>query len=70
MTKDRIAGIDLKARFPRPLPPGHLAGSSGLLTGSTPDTFFPTSEEEAARAGVLLGLRTTETCLSWAFEER
>src|SRR5512134_1748781 len=49
VSKDRIAGIDLKALPPDPSPPD-MWQDQAACHGIDPDTFFPTSEEEAGPA--------------------
>ena len=68
MTKDRIAGIDLKALPDDPSPPD-IWQDQAACYGIDPDTFFPTSEEEAGPAlAFCSACDIRETCLAWALK--
>jgi hypothetical protein len=63
VSKERIAGIDLSA----PPQPSPICGrTEPPVTASTPDVFFPTSEEEAG-SRVLRVLRDPRR-LAWALK--
>jgi WhiB family redox-sensing transcriptional regulator len=68
VSKERIAGIDLKSLPPNPAPPDmwqELAACHGI----DPDVFFPTSEEEAGPALAYCGAcGIREMCLAWALK--
>ena len=66
MTRDRVAGIDLKTLPMNPAPPD-LWQDEAACNGIDPDLFFPTSEEEAGPALAYCGAcRYQQTCLAWA----
>ena len=68
MNRDRIAGIDLKTLPPNPSPPDIWQDQAACF-GIDPDTFFPTSEEEAGRRSRSARPATSsETCLAWALK--
>jgi WhiB family redox-sensing transcriptional regulator len=68
VNKDRIAGIDLKTLPPDPSPPDMWQDQAACY-GIDPDTFFPTSEEEAGPALAFCGAcRIRQTCLAWALK--
>ncbi|MFM7718020.1 MAG: WhiB family transcriptional regulator [Actinomycetota bacterium] len=66
MYRERIAGIDLRSLPQNPLPPDAWQDSAACH-GVEPDTFFPTSEEEAGPAlAYCTGCPSREVCLAWA----
>ena len=68
MTKDRIVGIDLKALPADPSPPD-IWQDQAACYGIDPDTFCPTSEEEAGPAlAFCSACDIRETCLAWALK--
>ena len=68
MTRDRIAGLDLASLPPDPAPPD-LWQDEAACYGIDPDTFFPTSEEEAGPALAYCSVCPKRpTCLAWALK--
>jgi WhiB family redox-sensing transcriptional regulator len=68
VTKERIAGIDLRTLPTNPSPPD-VWQETAACHGIDPDVFFPTSEEEAGPALAYCGVcAIRETCLAWALK--
>ena len=68
MTKQRVAGIDLRSLPQNPMPPD-LWQEQAACHGIDPDVFFPVSEEEAGPALAYCGAcRSRDMCLAWALK--
>jgi WhiB family transcriptional regulator, redox-sensing transcriptional regulator len=68
VNRERIAGIDLKTLPPNPSPPDMWQDQAACF-GIDPDTFFPTSEDEAGPAlAYCTACPIRQTCLAWALK--
>jgi WhiB family redox-sensing transcriptional regulator len=68
MSKERIAGIDLKSLPSNPSPPDMWQDRAACY-GIDPDVFFPTSEEEAGPAlAYCSSCAIRDICLAWALK--
>jgi len=66
VSRERVAGIDLRTLPTDPSPPD-VWQEQAACYGINPDVFFPTSEEEAGPALAYCGAcHIQEVCLAWA----
>jgi WhiB family transcriptional regulator, redox-sensing transcriptional regulator len=66
VNRERIAGIDIKTLPQNPSPPDIWQDQAACF-GIDPDTFFPTSEDEAGPAlAFCTACGIKQTCLAWA----
>lgn len=68
MSRERIAGIDIRSLPANPSPPD-MWQDRAACHGIDPDIFFPTSEEEAGPALAYCGGCLIKVdCLAWALK--